>query len=439
MSMLTTVQALLLTVLVLCATHARAGEALLVLEDPRGDDRGPGTYVAPSGAEYRRGDFDLRKLTVRVEKDHAIIEVLLGATVRRHHVGQRAFAGNLDLSNGIYVQNVDVYIDSTPGKGFTDGLPGRRIRFAAEEAWDVAITFTPQPGPTRTLLSQWNRDAAEKVITPVPVRSNGATVSARIPLWQLGGAPKATWGWSVAVSGASWEHSFSAVDRLRGQHEVNAFTLPVYGVAEERAFGGATISGAHPYVIDVLLPEGAKQSDVLGTFSASAPATLPMIYRERPKQLAVAKPTAVDTIARADRGSTANDTTVADRVPKEERTRGGAVAAPTDASENSTPIRPPLSLVPRASAMPASQTHAVANLQGDTAVIPVEAGTVRVWQLGIILNAAEQQIGRLVVTNVADGFVLATVTDGKGRVQVGDRVRFQRGADDAGHSDNTRR
>src|SRR5262249_43922440 len=50
--------------------------------------------------------------------------------------------------------------------------------------------------------------------------------------------------------------------------EPDAFTMPVLGVSEAWAFGGAPEGSTHPRVIDVLLPRGASQSAVLGSFDA---------------------------------------------------------------------------------------------------------------------------------------------------------------------------
>ena len=57
-------------------------------------------------------------------------------------------------------------------------------------------------------------------------------------------------------------------------------------------------------------------------------------------------------------------------------------------------------------------------------MIPTPQGDVKAWQIGSVLDAQHNQIGRVVVTSVSDGFVLATITDGKGRVAVGHEVRF---------------
>jgi hypothetical protein len=382
------------------APQAHAAPPFLALEDPRGDDRGPGSYVPPSDNVYRAGDFDLRRFSVRVDGKDAVFEVTLGAPVRRDIVRQRTNASELDLQNGIYVQHVDIYIDTTPGAGFTQGLPGRRITFPPQSAWDVAISITPRPGPVRNILRDWNAEAAQKVLTPGPVRTQGPTLTVRVPLWQLGGEPQKSWGWSVTVSGALWQPSFALLDRVRGQAEPDALTMPVFAVPEEHAFGGGKLGGSHPYIIDVILPEGVSQSQVLGRHAAGAPVVLPMVYPFGPPPEPPAPPAAPAPAA------------ASEEAPPREQAQVAQVEAPSEKGRD-------------AGAEPRRfQTLEIASIQGDTAVIPTPEGGVAVWQIGTVVDADGNQVGRVVVTTVSSGFVLATLTDGKERVRVGSQVRF---------------
>lgn len=424
--------------------------APLNFEDPRGDDQGPGNYLPPTGSEFRPGDFDLRRFSVRVEGQDAVLEVTLGAALRRDIVSQRTNAASLNLTNGIFVQHIDIYVDNRPGAGFTAGLPGRRVVFAPEEAWDLAVTLTPQPGPTRTVLEGWNRDAAERVLTPGPLQATGSTVRVRIPLSTLGGVPQPSWGWSVMVSGALWDHSFSAFDRIRGAHSPDAFTIPVFGVPEDRAFGGASLNGGHSYVIDVLLPPGVSQKKVLGTFAPGKPAVVPMVYRQRPAPVAVRIPASggfaverIPTTPEAAPGAgvmgPSGGPIAASGASGTSGASAGAVSpgavGPTHSTDNPVAAEPggvsgpgastsTSTSAPTVSPAPGPVILEIATVQGDTVVIPAPEGGVKAWQIGTVVDSEDRQIGRVVVTNVSPGFVMATVTEGKSRVQPGVRVRF---------------
>jgi hypothetical protein len=392
------------------AAPAAPTAVAFTLEDPAGDDHGPGGYLYPTGAEYRPGDFDLRRFTVRVEGQEAVLEVTLGANVRRTVVAQRGDRGDLVLENGIWVQNVDVYVDTTPGAGFTQGLPGRRVAFPAESAWDKAVTIVPMPGPMRTELSYWSAEAAPSVLTPGPVRSTGQTLTVRVPLAFLGGPPQPGWGWSVQVSGALWDPSFRAVDRLRGNGESRALTLPVYGVPEERAFGGGKLNSGNPHVVDVLLPPGVTQAEVLGLYGPQQPAVVPMVYPDagRARQVAEAR--------------TAREAASPPPAPAPPAAPAGP-SAPVAGG----PLDPGARPAPPVPAPPAAAeglTLEVASVDGETAVVPTPQGGLRAWQLGTVLDGEGRPAGRVVVTKVGAGFALVSLTDGA--VKPGQKVRFAR-------------
>lgn len=253
---------------------------LVSLTDPAGDDNGPGHYVAPSGADYRSGDFDLRQFRVRLDGDQVVFLVTVGTAVREPDTTRRTNRSPLDLSAGIFVQNVDIYIDSDPQAGFVEALPGRRIRFAPEAAWDVAVVLTPQPYRTRALVSEAMGAAAGKVHFVPSVRAQGRTIIARVPLAVLGDVPRPSWGYAVLLTGAVWDPSFDVADRLTGTREIDGFTMPVLGVAERRAFGGAGLDRFHAQVIDLFAPRGTTQQQILGGYDVAAQrlAVVPMVY-----------------------------------------------------------------------------------------------------------------------------------------------------------------
>ena len=359
---------------------------LFVLADPSGDDRGPGSYIYPTGSEYRPGDFDLRSFSVRVEGSDAVFEVTLGAKVQRNIVQQRTEASDLDLNNGIYTQNVDIYIDSTPGTGYAEALPGRQVRFPPQSGWETVIAIVPRPSATKAELRHWNAQAAVHVVTPGPVTSNGPTLTVRVPLSQLGGVPQKSWGYSVMVSGASWEKSFAVFDRLRKTYKSDGFTLPVYGVAEERAFGGGHINSGNPFIADVILPPGISQESVLGAYTSEAFAVVPMVYPDGHNPVA-------SSIAPLAPGTS------------------GVAQVPTNDTAGTTLPRAPAEL-------------RIASRDKDTLVIPAPSGHVRLWQLGTVVDDKGNTVGRVVVTLVSNTFVIATLTEGQGTVRPGQEVRF---------------
>lgn len=363
---------------------------LLSLEDPRGDDYGPGTYTYPSGSQFQRGDFDLRKVELRVSRDHLIIEVTFGAQFRRPNMVRKTHAGEIRLEHEIYVQNIDLYIDREPG-GLRDALPGRKVRFSAAQAWDVAVLITPRPHAARSALSSALEREASRVVVATDIRSQGSTVRVRIPIGELGAVPSPSWGYALMVTGASWDPSFQAVDRLAGDYAASVFALPVFAIPEEEAFGGGPVSGMHPHVIDLLTAHGRDQRGVLAEYGNSPGefATVPMIYPQVPRRAALP------------------------------RLRAPVLAPPsrTSSAARGAPLAGPSQIVFR-----------VGDVQGADVVIPDPDGVLQAWQMGEILDADGSVVGRIVVTAVHPGFALGRSTDGEGRLAAGARVRFQRKA-----------
>jgi len=251
-------------------------------DDPAGDANGPGSYQPPGDPDLLPGDFDLRRFAVFEEGDNVVFEVTLGESFRSPTSTQRYNSTPLNLNNNIYFQNVDIYLDTdqTPGSGYAMCIPGRRVAFADGHTWEYAVVLSPQPGPARAVAEGVLGDAARRVRFPENLQSRGKTVTARVPWSFFGGRPTKDWGYSVHVSGARWERSFSVVDRLAGRHEADAYTMPVIGVREAWAFGGAPQGKAHPWVVDVLLPPGVDQAKVLGSFDVKtgAYAQVPFVY-----------------------------------------------------------------------------------------------------------------------------------------------------------------
>lgn len=361
--------------LALCALAAPAqADPVVTLTDPARDDRGPGDYVYPSGAWYARGQYDLRRFEARVVGDDLELRITLDSPVRALVEPRTNAATTLDLQNGLYVQQIDIYLDTAPGRGtgFTAGIPGRRVDFDPEQAWDHAIVLTPQPYKARALLRDWGLPGAH-VSVPTGVYHEGPTVIARVPLDRLGGPPEAHWGYAITICGASWDHSFQAVDRLADDHRLDIYTLPVHTVAESAAFGGGEIGARHTQVIDTFTPPERTQKSVLG-----GRATLAMIYPD----------------------------------PAAARARGvvttPAPAPPSDPESDPEPTTGP----------------AVASVLDTTVVIARPPAELAPFRLGEVIGPDGARVGKLVVNVIKPEFATATIVEGLGAIHAGMAVRF---------------
>lgn len=387
----------------LAAPALAAGQPLLSLDDPPDDAFGPGTYVLPSSGEFADGDFDLRRFAVLLDGEDAVFEITLGAAVRRPQVTSRDGSPEVPLSNGIYLQNIDIYLDTNPGssEGSAEGLPGRRIRFADGRTWKRAVVLTPQPGPTRSVVEEALHAGAAHVFFAEALQQRGRTLIVRVPVLALGGVPRRDWGYSVQVSGARWDRSFGLADRISGTRALDAFTLPVVSVPEPYAFGGAPEGNAHPRVLDVLLPPGVDQKKVLGSSDAKtgAWARVPFVYPEAPRAIA---PAAAAPVASAP----------AAPAPVSSAGSAPATAAPA----------PTAPAAPSKSAAPAGLT--VTDIAGNLVTVSGPVAGLKPMQFGRVLDGDGRIVAHLLITKVLEGGVLAQPVASREKILRGARVVF---------------
>ncbi len=123
-------------------------------------------------------------------------------------------------------------------------------------------------------------ELVHQIYVPSDVISSGRTAIVRVPNSILGGPPQPYWGYTVVVTGAVWDKSFSAARRAMGTFEESAYAMPVLGIPETYAFGGAEFDRFHPNALDILMPTSGDQKKTLSNYSAATQryATIPMIY-----------------------------------------------------------------------------------------------------------------------------------------------------------------
>ncbi|HWM92050.1 MAG TPA: glucodextranase DOMON-like domain-containing protein [Thermoanaerobaculia bacterium] len=297
---------LLLLVLLVWAVSAlpvSAGKAIFTLGDPRGDDHGDGNLVYPLNDELDPGDLDLISLEAEAEGDGTMFEATFAKPVRVP--GRQVIDGlgtSLDTVArfGFYTMNLDIYIDTdrVPGSGAVSTLPGRLATVDPGSAWERAIILTPRPHEARAELKRMMSraikdeirkedstleedqaaamreqipvDVEERIFFPTRVKVRGNRISFFVPGGFLGGPAKDSWSYVVAVSGANVLQSFDinrALGRQTGKEEA-LMILPISpGKWTDRFGGGRENAEIQPPLVDILVPEGRKQENVLGEFN----------------------------------------------------------------------------------------------------------------------------------------------------------------------------
>lgn len=275
---------------------------LFSLKDPRGDDHGDGSLRYPTLSVFDRGDLDIVKLTARSLKDGTEFEATFATNIK---TPERVAIDNIGTAldsvarHGFYTFNLDIYIDMdhVPGSGNLSALPGRDADIDPASAWERAIILTPRPYKTRDALrtilaknrksdlreegqrvtsedvksirQEITRDLADMVFFPTEVRVRGRSVRFFVPDSFLGGPADPGWSYVVAVSASDLSDSLNAASLLQreGPTEDRLMILPVGpGVATDRLGSDLDDTYLLPPLMDIIVPEGMKQEDVLGGY-----------------------------------------------------------------------------------------------------------------------------------------------------------------------------
>ena len=304
---------LLLGALLLGACLARGshgGAALFTLTDPRGDDHGDGELRYPLREDMPPGSLDLLSLTAFAEEDGTRFEATFARPIARPQSGRTVDLAGETLSqrarHGFYTFNLDVYVDTdrVRGSGRTETLPGRYLMLEPAGAWEKAILVAPRPYEARdTLRALWRKRAREeqlrtqgslgeqqqkaldaqverqleeRVFFPTRMRVTGATVEFFVPGAFLGAVARPEWGYAAAVTGASLETKVNLPALFGKEPPQGLMVLPIGpGDSAERFGGGRLGDGAQSPVVDLLVPPGVSQEQVLGPNAPAWPVVVP--------------------------------------------------------------------------------------------------------------------------------------------------------------------
>ncbi len=210
----------------------------LLVDDPLGDDYGPGTYTYPEDAVFKDSVFDAKSFEVATDEENLVLKFTFVGPV------ENAWGS----PSGLSLQTLDVYIDTDPGAGSGARmlLPGRNAALAEGFGWDIAIWaegWTPQVlrVDPETLEAKVYSEASGGLKIIVDVAKNAVIV--RVPLEFLPEGDPATWAYAAAVLSQEGYPS-EGVWRVRDIEENPA----------QWRFGGAPVDVNHTRILDLIFP-----------------------------------------------------------------------------------------------------------------------------------------------------------------------------------------
>jgi carbohydrate-binding DOMON domain-containing protein len=234
-------------VLAAAALLAFGGAATAVeFTDPRGDDKGPGSYTYPTDAVYKAGSFDITKFTATATNVDATFQVEVNSTLD----------DPWGMGTGFAVQMIFIFIKTGPG-GHTDTPPGLNAVFAPGEEWNKVVVLSPQRKARVVAEAEAKTGKlAKDIVVPNLTRGRGRVITGTVPLSELVGPGKAAdiEGWSYQVVMQSNEGFPAGGDFL---------TRKVNEYEGQHRWGGGNDGDCDPHIMDVLEGPNAKQAEML--------------------------------------------------------------------------------------------------------------------------------------------------------------------------------
>ncbi len=228
----------------------------LTVDDPKGDDHGPGSYTYPQNAVFKPGNFDIAQFQAGTDSDSNMVFRFKMNGPTENPWGS---------PSGLALQSFDIYVDTDhkDGSGARKLLVGRNAAVSAADSWDVAVKAEGWPDGQAVYKGSATGDPTKTdARLKVQVDAAQQVVTIRVPQSAFGAGDPATWSYLAVVM--SQDGPATASGRVRD----------VQATAAEWKLGGAPADTNHTRIIDAALPADQKpgQEDSLKDYKPSTAA-----------------------------------------------------------------------------------------------------------------------------------------------------------------------
>lgn len=218
---------------------------IFVMNDPKGDDRGPGTYKYPIDSIFdpKKGHFDLVKFSFDSQRNNYYFNMTF-PLVTNPWGAPEGFSHTM----------VQIYISDNPDSGRIEPFkPGANVLFDPNNPWQYLIKVVSFNNAAVFWASDFAGANGRKTGVTARLEPDGKTIRVTVPKQLLPGDPY-KWKYYVLVGSQDGlgPDNFRVVKAKVGQYN----------------FGGGTDTDYSPNVIDLLaLPK--EQEKMLGSFSVT--------------------------------------------------------------------------------------------------------------------------------------------------------------------------
>lgn len=249
---------------------------LFSYDDDKNDDYGPGSYSYPRGQVFKSNPymFDIKNVKIyEIGKFYRFDIEFKGKIVR-------SWPGFMGHRNGWLFNIAEIYIDTDGrwGSGHKNAALGRNISFSQDSCWDKLVFISPV---ANDIMVSEIRDKTDDLdfaaslndfVFPSNIDVYDYTLSATVNRSEIGDFSDK---WGIQVLSTVFDNSSS----------YNTFyNKRIYKSASDNEFGGASDLFGAPNVLDILVPKGMSQKNILSgyrvhpNYSNAQFAVVPMVY-----------------------------------------------------------------------------------------------------------------------------------------------------------------
>ena len=224
------------------ATEGEPEKPVFSMQDPEGDDYGPGTYTYPTDGSFSPGVFDLLRFEVLASERDVIFRLKF-----------RELTNPWGAPLGFSHQLVNLYLctHSTERSSTTTRRKGANVRFDHKNPWNYLIKVAGWPGYGGIVYSAKGKGIGE---CEVNCDLEEETIRVSVPKSLIGEPEGSSWGYYLLIGS---QDGFGP-DHYR----------PVAEVASRWVGGGNSKGPDAPRVYDILDPasNGKTQEEMLGSY-----------------------------------------------------------------------------------------------------------------------------------------------------------------------------
>ncbi|HOW27367.1 MAG TPA: glucodextranase DOMON-like domain-containing protein [Elusimicrobiota bacterium] len=243
-------------------TTVQSGYGFVRWKDVLHDDRGPGDYFYPEGKEFSSGSWDIQTFDVSVQEQSVVFSFYMGSL-------ENPWGGPLGFS----LPMIDVYMDINHQRsaGSVQMLPGRPGVIDGQNAWEYALTVDGWGAH----LFQYNPGKITEEGAPpkVKVVRDSGLIRVEVSKTLLRGDPL-KFGYAVLVMGRAGSSGQTVKDNQGLEIGV---PMPVLKDPGPGNFGGSLPNAAASPYLDLLVPPGLTQAQVLGVYKKGKDALIPFV------------------------------------------------------------------------------------------------------------------------------------------------------------------